>query len=149
METDKLSTFAAQCSAAILTVYPHWRNYIVSDTEEKRPHQPNDNDFIIEIPSRSRSDHKPLFVHTDSDFEYLIVGLGPGWAEFADWHEDRGIEGVVSDALNCVKDIMDEKLVGVRLKRGWRLFQPEQLGQYNDVWEVVSWKGTFDFHRDA
>ncbi|MCC6127203.1 MAG: hypothetical protein IT426_19750 [Pirellulales bacterium] len=144
----RLNPFAELCSIAILRIFPQWQKYVVSIAKEKRPHHPNDDDLVIAIPSSFRADGKPLFIHTDSDFDYLIVAFGPGWAEFADWHEDRGVEGIVKDAVECAKAIMEEKLVGVRLGRGWGLFKPEQLSKYNDVCQIVSWKGTFDFHRD-
>jgi hypothetical protein len=144
MSTRKLNPFAEKCADALFTQMPQWRQYLVSAPSTDRPHSPNDDDLVIEIPSPLRSDGEALFFHTDSDFDYVIVGFGPGWAEFADWHGDCGIEGIVKQAIQCANGIMEENLMGIHYRRGWGLFSPEQVAQCSDVYRITSWRGTYD-----
>jgi hypothetical protein len=144
MSTQKLNPFAKKCADALLNQMPQWQKYLVTVPSRNRLRHPNDDELLIEIPSPFRSDGEPLFIHTDSDLQYIIVGLGPGWAEFADWHDNCGIEGIVKDAINCANEIMEEKYVGIHFGRGWGLFSPEQLEQCSDIYRIASCKGTYD-----
>jgi hypothetical protein len=134
MATTELSDFAASVASALLSARPEWEPHVVSS---------GDQELRIEMPLPGRLERSGLFVHTDSELEYIIVGIGPAQAEIADWSCNASIESIVGEALQLVDAIMEERYVGARLFIGSALLTQAQI-ERPDIMELVSWRGTFD-----
>lgn len=129
-----LSDYARSVASAILGRRPEWEAHVVSS---------GDHELRIEMPLPGRLERSGLFVHTDSELEYIIVGIGPAQAEIADWSCTASIESIVAEALELVEAIMEERYVGARLFIGSALLTREQI-ERPDIMELVSWRGTYD-----
>jgi hypothetical protein len=134
LSNKPLTPFAQTVAQSILEAFPHWNAHSTASSA---------GEFTVEIPLRHHTDQAGLVVQTDSDLGYIIVGIGPGHAELADWDGTKGTAELAQDAIRLVQAIVQEHYVGAKLTTGSVLLATTEIGR-PDIQTIVSWYGTFN-----
>ena len=137
---SKLTPFAREFSQRLFRAHPEWlRRAHLFNPGPWPDAEPYDGyDLLVEVPS-PHCDAKGLIVQTDSALGYIIVGLGPGSAELADWHQ-RGLDALLTEAIDLIEAILSGRYVGVRLRTGGSgLVRADSPMARDDVVQVISW----------
>ena len=148
--SERLSPFAERFANVLFREFPRWREN--ASLHNSQPSLPFDNeepyegyDLLVRVLSPHRTDQQGIQIQTDSQMQYVIVGIGPGCAELADWDGTRGEEAVFGEAIALAKDILNEEYVGVTFRdRRCGLLSPAAVEDHDDVENAVSWRGTLD-----
>jgi hypothetical protein len=134
LSNEPLTSFAEIVAQSVLDAFPHWKAYLRNSPA---------GEFTLEIPLGHRTDQPGVLVQTDSDLEYIIVGIGPGHAELADWNNKKEITELAQDAIRLVQAILQEQYIGAKLTTGNALLGTEEI-EHSDIQTSVSWLGTYD-----
>lgn len=115
---ESLSEFASSVARHLFTVRPNWQQHAYLF---------EDRDLIVRLrPNRNPDNY--VWIASETDYEYVTVGIGPGHAHFSDWNSDTPVVSVVDEAIACVEDVVAGELVGVRFAGGsGGLFDPASL----------------------